>query len=174
MIYRFKEFVPEVHRTAYIAPTATIIGQVNLAESSSVWFNSILRGDINSISIGAHSNIQDTCVLHVTNEDKVVVGERVTVGHMVVLHGCTIESDCLIGMRSVVLDGAIVKAGSIIAAGALLSPGTVIPEGSLVMGVPGRVVRNVTEEERARFKQNWMNYKEYAVAYADPNVFAQL
>src|SRR5579883_1521439 len=171
MIYRFLEFTPRINASAFIAPNATIIGRVHIEENASIWFNTVVRADINEISVGANSNIQDNCLFHVTHEEKVSVGERVTVGHGVILHGCTIESDCLIGMGSIILDGAVVGAQSVIAAGALVAPGARIPEGSLVMGMPGKVVRPVSEDERLRFKQNWQGYVVYSSQYNNPDIF---
>ncbi len=171
MLYKYMQFQPRVDHTAFIAPTAVLIGQVSIAEGASVWFNSVLRGDINSIEIGRDSNIQDSCVLHVTDELSVVVEERVTVGHGVIVHGCRVESDCLIGMGSILLDGVKVGRGSLIAAGALVAPGTVIPENSLVMGVPGKVVRTLSADERAKMSENWRSYVDYSQAYKDNVVF---
>ncbi|MBX9671286.1 MAG: gamma carbonic anhydrase family protein [Candidatus Obscuribacterales bacterium] len=171
MLYKYMQFQPRVDRTAFIAPTAVLIGQVSIAEGASVWFNSVLRGDINSIEIGRDSNIQDSCVLHVTDELSVVIEERVTVGHGVIVHGCRVASDCLIGMGSILLDGVKVGRGSLIAAGSLVAPGTVVPENSLVMGVPGKVVRTLNAVERAKMSENWRSYVDYSRAYKDSVVF---
>jgi carbonic anhydrase/acetyltransferase-like protein (isoleucine patch superfamily) len=165
MLFAYREFRPVVHETAYVAPTATIIGRVELGAQVSVWFNAVLRGDINSISVGNGTNIQDGCILHVTNVHPVVLGAQITVGHGVIVHGCTVESNCLIGMGSILLDGAIVGAGSIVAAGAVVSPAAKIPANSLVMGVPGKVVRQVRDQDRERLGAGWKNYIQYAEAY---------
>ena len=174
MKYTFKEHKPEVGTDVFIAPTAVIIGQVTLRDRASVWFNSVLRGDINSIEIGEDSNIQDSCTLHVTEEYGVIVKERVTVGHGVILHGCVIEPDCLIAMGAVVLDGARVSRGSIVAAGAIVSPNTEIPPDSLAMGIPAKVVRKLHEKDRERFSQNWKNYTEYSRIYLDEANFRRI
>jgi carbonic anhydrase/acetyltransferase-like protein (isoleucine patch superfamily) len=165
MLFAYREFRPVIHETSYIAPTATIIGRVELGARVSVWFNAILRGDINSISVGNETNIQDGCILHVTNVHPVVLAERITVGHGVIVHGCTVESNCLIGMGSILLDGAIIGAGSIVAAGAIVSPEAKIPANSLVMGVPAKVVREVRDQDRERWGGGWKNYIQYAEAF---------
>ena len=127
MIFPYESYQPEVHETAFLAPTAVVIGRTKIREGASVWFNCVVRGDINEIEIGKNANIQDGCMLHVTSRNALVIGERVTVGHGAILHGCKIESDCLISMGAIVLDGAVVGSGSIIAAGAVIAPGP-LPE----------------------------------------------
>ncbi len=168
MLYKYLFHSPQIDTSVYIAPTATIIGQVTIKEESSIWFNTIVRADINTIEIGSQTNIQDSCVLHVTNQYGVKIHDRVTVGHGAILHGCTIESDCLIAMASVILDGAIIKSGSLVAAGAVVSPGTVIPPNSLVMGMPAKVVRQMGDDDKEKMKHNWQNYLGYAKTYSDP------
>lgn len=174
MIYRYMGNSPEIDKSVFIAPTATLIGRVKVAAGASIWFNTILRGDINSVEVGKNSNIQDNCVLHVTNEHAVRVAERVTVGHGVILHGCTVESDCLIGMGSILLDGVVINEGSLVAAGAVVSPGTQVPANSLVMGIPGKVVRTLSVEERSRMSTNWNSYVSYAQEYKDPSTFEEI
>ena len=159
---------PKVHPSAYIAPTAVVIGRVELHANVSVWFGTVLRGDINSITVGMNTNIQDGCILHVTNVYPVIMGERITVGHGAILHGCQVESDCLISMAAVILDGAVIGEGSIIAAGAVVAPKSQIPPGSLVMGVPGRVVRRLSEEERKRMLDDgWQHYVDNVKRYKE-------
>ncbi|MBC8000160.1 MAG: gamma carbonic anhydrase family protein [Leptolyngbya sp.] len=165
MLIPFEGHEPQVADDAYIAPTVVLIGRVRIASGASVWFNSVLRGDINSIDIGENSNIQDGCLLHVTNKHQLIVGERVTVGHGAILHGCRIESDCLIAMGAVVLDHAVVGHGSIVAAGAVVSPGKEIPPYSLVMGVPGKVIRSLSEDDRTQIERGWQNYCQYSRIY---------
>jgi carbonic anhydrase/acetyltransferase-like protein (isoleucine patch superfamily) len=174
MLYRYLQFKPAIDKTAFIAPNAVLIGQVKIASGASVWFHTLLRGDINTIAVGKDSNIQDGCTMHVTHEHSVTVEERVTVGHNVILHGCHVKSDCLIGMGSIILDGVVIHEGCLIAAGSVVSPNTVIPANSLVMGVPGRVVRTLAEKERERMSTNWKSYVEYSQAYRDPAVFEQI
>lgn len=147
-----------IHETAWVAPGAHLLGDVTLGEQTSVWYNAVLRGDQESITIGKASNIQDCCVLHGDAGNDVVVGDYVTVGHSAVLHGCTVEDHCIIGMGAVVLDHALVGAGSIVGAGAVVSAGTVIPPRSLVVGIPGKVKKTLTEEDLAG---NLANAQEY-------------
>lgn len=125
----------------------------------------MIRADINRIDIGSNTNIQDGCLLHVTNKHGLHVGDRVTVGHGAILHGCRVEADCLISMGAVVLDGAVVGAGSIIAAGAVVAPGSQIPAGSLAMGVPAKVVRQVTDDDKHKIDRGWQNYLHYSGIY---------
>lgn len=140
---------PSVHETAYIAPGATVIGDVTLAEETSVWFSTVLRGDINSIRVGPRSNIQDGAVVHLADAYGTEIGELVTVGHKAVIHACTIGDEVLVGMGAVVLDGAEVGPRCIIGAGALVTGGKKIPEGSLVLGSPGKVIRTLSLDEQA-------------------------
>ncbi|HEY9871139.1 MAG TPA: gamma carbonic anhydrase family protein [Candidatus Obscuribacterales bacterium] len=165
MLVSYAQKMPEVDASAFVAPTAVLIGRVTVGQRSSIWFNCVLRADINVIEIGTDTNIQDGCLLHVTSQYQCIIGDRVTVGHGAIVHGCRIESDCLIAMGAVVLDGAIVGSGSIVAAGAVVSPGSAIPAGSLVMGVPGKVVRGVSSEDRTRIERGWQNYVQYAATY---------
>jgi carbonic anhydrase/acetyltransferase-like protein (isoleucine patch superfamily) len=165
MLFPYENYQPDVHETAFLAPTAVVIGRTRIAEGVSIWFHCVVRGDINQIEIGKNTNIQDGCLLHVTNRNALVVGERVTVGHGVILHGCKIESDCLISMGAVVLDGATVGSGSIIAAGAVVTPGTEVPPNSLVMGVPGKIVRSVSSDDRNKIDRGWQNYLRYSGIY---------
>lgn len=139
---------PEIHPTAFVAPGATVIGGVSLGESSSVWYGAVLRGDINRISVGARSNIQDGSVLHVSDDEACVLHEDVTVGHRAVVHACEVGAETLVGMGAIILDGARIGPRCIIAAGALVTKGMRVPEGCLVMGAPARVVRALTTEER--------------------------
>lgn len=146
MPYRGKS--PVLGRDVWLAPTATIIGDVELADLASVWFGAVLRGDIGSIRIGARTNVQDLACIHLTEGlSGTVVGADVTIGHGAILHGCTVGDRCLIGMGSIVLDNAVIGEGSVIAAGTLVPPRTVIPPRSLVRGNPGKVIRQVNETE---------------------------
>lgn len=140
---------PTVDKTAFVAPTAGLIGRVSLAERASVWYTAVLRGDQEDITVGAASNIQDGCVVHADPGFPAHIHHEVTVGHRAVLHGCTVETGSLIGMGAVVLNGARIGAGSLIAAGAVVLEGTEIPPGSLVAGTPGKVRRELTGEEQA-------------------------
>ncbi len=170
MLLPYAEFKPLVHETSFVAPTAVLIGQVTVGEGASIWFHCVARADINAIKIGTNTNIQDGCMLHVTQRNALTVEDRVTVGHGAILHACHIEPDCLIAMGVIVLDGAVIGAGSIVAAGAVVAPGSSIPPGSLVMGVPGKVVRPVRAEDRQRIEHGWQNYIRYSSVYRGMNL----
>lgn len=150
--------MPKIHPTAWVAPGAFVRGDVTLGEQVNVWYNAVLRGDQETITVGKASNIQDNCVLHGDAGCHVTVGEYVTVGHGAILHGCTVEDKCLIGMNAVVLDHAVIGAGSIVGAGAVVSAGSVIPPNSLVVGVPGKVKRTLTEADIQGTVDNAENY----------------
>ena len=166
MIRSFRGKRPRVAASAYIDPSAQVIGDVSLGERSSIWPNAVVRGDVNAILIGDESNVQDNCVLH--GDDGIpplTIGNRVTVGHSVVLHGCQIEDDCLIGIGAVILNNARIGAGSVVAAGALVTEGMQIPAGSMAMGVPAKVRREVSADERDRFRVNAHHYVELCAQY---------
>jgi carbonic anhydrase/acetyltransferase-like protein (isoleucine patch superfamily) len=165
MRFSINGYSPDIHKTAFVAPNATLIGRVTIGSGSSIWFGTVIRADINEINIGANTNIQDGCLLHVTHEQAVFIGECVTVGHGAILHGCRVESSCLISMGAIVLDGAQVGGGSIVAAGAVVTPGTLVPPKSLVMGVPAKVIRPVTSEDLSRIEAGWQHYLAYADTY---------
>lgn len=166
MIGPYQEKRPRIAATAFIEESACIIGDVEIGEHSSIWFYSVVRGDVDSIRIGAYSNIQDHCTLHVENNRyPLVIEDRVTVGHGVVLHGCHIRSECLIGIHATVLNNSVVGENCIIAAGALVPENANIPAGSLVMGIPGKVVRPVTPEEMERIRRSAQNYFHYKEQY---------
>ncbi len=168
MIRPFRGQHPQVHPTAFIEASAQVIGDVVIGEESSVWFNAVVRGDVFHIRIGDRTNIQDGTVVHVTNgTHATILEDEVTVGHNVTLHGCYIERGCLIGMGSIVMDGARIGARSIVAAGALVAPGTIVPPRSLVIGVPAKVKRALTDEEVAGLEVYWRNYIEYTRAYQE-------
>lgn len=168
MIRPFRGTHPQIHPTAFIEESAQIVGDVIIGEQSSVWFNAVVRGDVFYIRIGDRTNIQDGTVIHVTNgTHATVLEDEVTVGHHVTLHGCHIEKGCLIGMGATIMDGARIGAQSLVAAGALVSPGTQVPPRSLVMGMPAKVKRPLTDEEIARLNVNWQNYVEYTQAYLE-------
>jgi len=162
-----------VHESVFVAPTAVVIGRATIGEGASIWFNCVVRADINEISIGKNTNIQDGSLLHVTNKHPLIVAENVTVGHGAILHGCKIEKNCLIAMGATVLDGAVVGEGSIVAAGAVVAPGSQIPANSIVMGVPGKVVRAVTEEDKRKIDKGWQNYLRYSGIYQGMQSTAQ-
>ena len=156
---------PTLGTGVYIAQGATVVGDVTLGDYSSVWFNAVLRGDINRIVVGHHSNIQDNAVLHLADRLPCLLGNYVTVGHAAVIHACTIDDEVLVGMSSVVLDGAVVGARSIIGAGAIVPQGMHIPPGSLVLGMPAKVVRQLAPEEQSELRQMAEKYVQVAAYY---------
>jgi carbonic anhydrase/acetyltransferase-like protein (isoleucine patch superfamily) len=165
MILSYAGRTPRLGESVFIAPSADVIGDVEIGASSSIWFQSVLRGDIEPIRVGAHTNIQDGSVVHTLLGSPAVVGDWVTVGHRVVLHGCTIEDHCLIGMGAIVLNRARVGEGSIVAAGALVLEGTVIPPRSLYLGVPARFQRQLTGSDRVFIDAHARHYLEYKEMY---------
>lgn len=166
MISRFNDKYPVVHETAFIADGAIVIGDVEIGEHASVWYGSILRGDVNYIRIGARTNLQDGTIVHVSSEDHPTILENdITVGHRVTLHGCYVESGCLIGIGSILLDGVRIGKNSLVAAGSLLTPGTVIPPGSMLMGSPAKVKRPLTEEEIDGIFRSAAKYVELSSIY---------
>lgn len=156
---------PEVHPDAFIAPNAVVLGRVTVGREASIWYGCVLRGDVEPISVGEQSNIQDHTVIHIDVGFPAHIGARVGVGHRCVLHGCVIEDECLIGMGAVVMSGAVVETGSVIAAGSLVTEGTRVPAGSLAMGVPATVVRRVDERLRRRIERTWRDYVKLASAH---------
>jgi carbonic anhydrase/acetyltransferase-like protein (isoleucine patch superfamily) len=160
---------PRLSATAFIAEGARLIGDVRVGADASIWFNAVLRGDINSIQIGDRSNVQDGVVIHVTHELPVIVENDVTIGHQAVIHGCELLSGSLIGMGAVVLDRARVGPQALVAAGALVREGFIIPEGMLAAGVPARLVRPLTAEEREALLASAQRYVEYARSYQRPS-----
>lgn len=148
MILKYKGLAPQISETAFLAPGACVIGDVHIGVESSLWFNVVVRGDVNYVRIGDRTNIQDGSIVHVSRDTHpTIVGDNVSVGHGVVLHGCIVHDNCLIGIGAIVLDGAEVGASSLVAAGTVVAPGTKFPPQSLIMGSPGRVKRLLTEEE---------------------------
>ncbi|MCM2307148.1 MAG: gamma carbonic anhydrase family protein [Sulfuritalea sp.] len=164
-VYSLGDRQPSLGREAWVAPNATVIGDVRLGDHASVWWNAVLRGDNDTITIGAGSNIQDGSVLHVDEGVPLTLGANVTVGHLVMLHGCSIGDESLIGIKSVILNKARIGRHCIIGANSLIAEGKVIPERSLVMGSPGKVVRELTDEEVARLRLAAQGYVENARRY---------
>ncbi len=161
------QFHPElIAGSAFLAPNATVLGDVQIGEDSSVWFGAVVRGDTEAIRIGSSTNIQDACVLHADPGLPCVIGDRVTVGHAAIVHGAVVEQDVMIGMRAVILNGARIGTGSIIGAGAVVAEGTTIEPNSLVFGLPGKRVRATTEEQRTWIARAAEHYVAAARAYA--------
>ncbi len=172
MIDEFQGISPVIGPDVYIAPTASVIGDVTIGEGSSVWHGASVRGDCWTITIGRYSNVQDGCVCHcTTGGPELVVGDNVTVGHGAIIHSCTVEDGALIGMGAVILDGARIGKGSIIAANAVVLEGTVIPPGSLVAGVPGKIRKQVDPEVIERLTAQSMEYYELTLSYLGKGTF---
>ncbi len=166
MIKEFTSKFPTIHESSFIADDAIIIGDVEIGEDSSVWFGSIIRGDVNFIRIGERTNIQDGTIIHVSSKThSTVLEDEITVGHRVTLHGCHVESGCLIGIGAILMDGVRVGANSLVGAGSLLTPGTQIPPRSLVLGSPAKVKRELTDDELAYLDRSWKNYVELKGIY---------
>lgn len=161
---------PSVDASAFVHPAALVCGSVTLGPGASVWGGAIVRGDTETIAIGADTNLQDHVMVHADPGVPCTIGARVTVGHRAVVHGATIEDDCLVGIGAIVLNGVHVGTGSVIGAGALCPEGMVVPPGSLVLGVPGRVVRSVGDAERARIARGAAAYRELARRHADGTI----
>lgn len=151
---------PRIADSAYVAPSADVVGDVEVGEDASVWYQCVLRGDIAPIRIGAETNIQDLTMVHVDVDRPCDIGARVGVGHRAIIHGCQIEDDCLVGMGAIVLSGAVIGSGSLVAAGAVVTEGMEVPPDSLVVGVPARVIRDVDDELRERMRLTVEHYRE--------------
>lgn len=161
MIRAFDRSIPKINETAFIAEDAIVIGDVEIGDDASIWFGSVVRGDVNYIRIGARTNIQDGTVIHVSSKTHpTILEEQITVGHRVTLHGCHVESGCLIGIGGILMDGVRVGSNSLVGAGSLLTPGTQVPPRSLVLGSPARVKRELTDDELAYLDKSWRNYVE--------------
>jgi carbonic anhydrase/acetyltransferase-like protein (isoleucine patch superfamily) len=166
MLIAYRGILPQVAVDAYVAPTATVIGDVQIGSEAGIWFGVILRGDVNAIHIGRRTNLQDGTIVHVTSgTHPTVIGNGVTVGHGVKLHGCTIADGCLIGIGAIVLDGAVIGEHSLVASGSLVVPGTIVPPRSLVIGSPARVKRILNEQEEEHLEQLAARYVAYRLDY---------
>ncbi len=165
-IYKIDQKTPQIAASAWVAPNATVIGDARLGDNVSIWWNAVLRGDNDPIHIGANSNIQDGSVLHTDEGVPMHIGANVTVGHMVMLHGCTVGDNSLIGIGSVILNRAVIGTHSIVGANTLIPEGKVFPDGVLIVGSPGKVVRELSEEEKARLQKSADHYVDNARRYA--------
>ncbi|MFO7576176.1 MAG: gamma carbonic anhydrase family protein [Pelovirga sp.] len=166
MLHLYQGMTPQLHETVFRVGSAELIGDVHVGQLSSLWFNVVVRGDVNYIRIGDRTNVQDGAVIHVTNKQHpTIIGNDVTIGHNAILHGCTIGDRCLVGMGAIVMDGALVEADAMIAAGALVTPGTKVPSGTLFAGSPARFKRNLTEVEVADLLNSARNYLDYVKSY---------
>lgn len=172
MLIPIGEHVPQVAASAWVAPTATLIGRVSVGEGASIWYGVVVRGDREQITVGARSNLQDNVVCHADPGSPLTVGEGVTVGHAAILHGCTVHAGSLVGMGATVLNDAVIGAGSMVAAAALVTEGVHVPPGSLVAGVPGKVRRALTDAEVEGLAFSASHYEQnrelHRAALADP------
>ncbi|PZW43565.1 carbonic anhydrase/acetyltransferase-like protein (isoleucine patch superfamily) [Humitalea rosea] len=165
-LYAFEGKTPSIAATAYIAPTAALIGDVTVGEGSSVWFHCVLRGDTNFIRIGARTNVQDGTIVHVNKgAEPTIIGDDVTIGHAAIIHACTLHDRAFVGMGALVLDRAVIESGGVLAAGSVLPPGKRIGAGELWMGNPAVLVRVLDEAGRARFARNAPSYAELCQRY---------
>jgi len=171
-LYTFDNSIPEIKETSFIAPNASLIGRVRIGEKSSVWFNTVLRGDMENISIGDESNIQDLSMGHADPGFPLVVGNRVTIGHHCVVHGCRIEDDCLIGMGAIIMNGVKIGRGSIIGAGAVLLEGMEVPEFSMVVGSPANVRKTYDESILENIRESAQIYVKRSISYREQNTVA--
>jgi carbonic anhydrase/acetyltransferase-like protein (isoleucine patch superfamily) len=162
-IIPYLDTIPEIDNSVFLAAGVKIIGNVKIGKNSSIWYNTVVRGDVNYITIGENTNVQDLSMLHVTaNEFPLILGDDITIGHSVTLHGCELKDRTFIGMGATILDGAIVESNSMVAAGAVVRQGFTVPSGKLVAGVPAKIIRDLTEAEIENIKASAERYKKYA------------
>ncbi len=174
MLLKFKNWFPKVKKSAWIAPSADVIGNVKIGKDSSIWFGAIVRGDVHKIRIGKRTSVQDLSMIHVTHYKKddmsdgnpTIIGDDVTIGHKVMLHGCTIENGCLIGMSATILDGAVIGEGSIVGAHSLVTSNKVFPPHSLIMGSPAKVVKTLSDEAVQGLIEHAGRYVEFKGEYS--------
>ena len=161
-LYPYLDLHPEIDKSVFLAPGVKIIGDVKIGKDSSIWYNTIIRGDVHYIKIGDMTNVQDMCMLHVTNgKYPLNIGDKVTIGHSVTLHGCTVNDLSLIGMGAVILDGAVIEQNSIVAAGAIVKENFIVPSAKLAAGVPAKIIRDLTKKELEEFEISAKRYQKY-------------
>jgi len=173
MILKFKKWFPKIHKKAWVAPSADVIGNVKIGRDSSIWFGAVIRGDVHKIRIGKRTSIQDLSMIHVTHHKKkdmsdgnpTIIGDDVTIGHKVMLHGCTIEDGCLIGMNATILDGAIIGKGSIVGAHSLVTQNKTFPPNSLIIGSPAKVVKTLNKDETEKLIKHALRYVKFKNEY---------
>ncbi len=166
-LYPYTNTLPQISSETFIAPSADIIGDVEIGSQSGIWFNTTIRGDVSTIRIGDRVNIQDGSVVHVSRYDggQTIIGNDITIGHMALIHACELQDGCFIGMKAMVMDHAVVEAGAMVAAGSLVPPGKVVKSGQLWMGSPARYTRDLTDDDRAEMVANCQNYVDLAAQY---------
>lgn len=164
-ILNFEEHKPIIGSQTYLAPGSFVIGQVKLGDKVNIWFNTVVRGDVNFIRIGENTNIQDLSMLHVTSENPLIIGENVTIGHSAILHACTIEDGCLIGMGAKILDGAVIGKNSLVAAGSVVPPNKSFPPNSFIIGSPAVRKRDLTSEEIEEYSHHYKTYVDLSLKY---------
>lgn len=170
LILEVNGFLPKMGENCWIAPNATIVGEVSMGRECTVWFNAVIRGDVNAIEIGDKTNIQDNAVIHCTYQKaKTIIGSNVSIGHTAIVHGCTIEDNVLVGMGAIIMDHAVIKSGAIIAAGAVVLEGTVVEEGTIYAGVPAKKVKLVQGDTQEMISRIAYNYVKYASWFQDKN-----
>jgi carbonic anhydrase/acetyltransferase-like protein (isoleucine patch superfamily) len=167
MIGNFKNQKPKIDESCFIAPTADVIGDVTIGENSSIWYKTVLRGDVNKIVIGSNTNIQDGSIVHVAGKYPTIIGNNVTIGHGAIVHGCTIQDSAFIGMGAIILDGAVIGEGALIGAGALITEGKEIPPYSLAVGVPAKVIKQLSQEYINMAKNRAIEYAKLAKVYKE-------
>lgn len=167
MIHNYRGIEPMIGSEVFMSEGTHIIGNVTIGDQANIWFGTVLRGDVNSISIGRGTNIQDNSTVHLTAQWPTVIGEYVTVGHNCIIHACTIENHCLIGMGSTILDGAVIGEGSIVGANSLVTMNKKFPPNSLIIGSPAKVIRPITEDERQQIKDSAVHYIDYAAIFME-------
>ena len=165
-ILPYRGVMPKIADDAFIAPTAVIIGDVEIGSGSGVWYGCIVRGDMNEIRIGERTNIQDGTIVHVDSQTfGTYISDGITIGHMALIHACTLEDGCMVGMQATVMDGAVVETGAVVAAGSLVPPGKRVPAGQLWAGSPARFVRNVGDADQEMMDYIWPSYRDLAAEY---------
>ena len=173
-LYSFKGINPTIGTGVFVAPSADIIGKVVLATNVNIWYQCVARGDVNTITVGENTNVQDLSMLHVTKDWPLIIGKNVSIGHSVTLHGCIVGDSCLIGLGAVIMDGAEIGANSVVAGGSIVPPGKKYPPGSMIMGNPAVVKRPLTAEEMNQYGNHYKAYVLYKEEYLDSNLVKKL
>jgi carbonic anhydrase/acetyltransferase-like protein (isoleucine patch superfamily) len=175
MVYKFNSIEPKIAKSAMIAPSAEIIGDVEIGENSSIWFQTLIRGDVNYIRIGENCNIQDMCLIHVArNQFPVEIGDNVSLGHRVTIHGAKLKNFSFVGMGATIMDDVELGEYAFVGAGSLVTPGKKIPAGMLVMGSPAKIIREINDKEKEIIERTVKNYMKYKENYKNPEIFSKI